>query len=112
MDTKDPDAGMTHGQAAVGLEARGHRKLPVALLLTHSVLACACAALCAYTLYRVHRAEEAWVSTGTLAQRARARSVKNRVRFSFNNLLRYIRSIRSDSSSASSCYCYGGGFSN
>ncbi|XP_046692549.1 uncharacterized protein LOC124377212 isoform X2 [Silurus meridionalis] len=54
MDTKDPEADRLHGHAAVGLEARGQRKLP-RLLFTHSVLTCACAALCMYTIYIVHR---------------------------------------------------------
>ncbi|KAK3542274.1 hypothetical protein QTP86_021988 [Hemibagrus guttatus] len=60
MDTKEPPSGMLHNHTAVGLETRGQRRLAV-LLFTHSVLTCACAALCLYTLYKVHRTEEAWI---------------------------------------------------
>lgn len=64
MDTKEPPSGMLHGHTAVGLETRGQRKLAV-LLFTQSVLTCACAALCVYTLYKVHHFEQDWVSTET-----------------------------------------------
>ncbi|KAK2863909.1 hypothetical protein Q7C36_003063 [Tachysurus vachellii] len=50
---------MLHGHTAVRLETRGQRKLTI-LLFTQSVLTCACAALCFYTLYKVHHTEEAW----------------------------------------------------